>query len=72
MISSVGLDSPGSDAWLVTVNKLAGSHSAGHGHVARDNEDPRWRPPWPLTELAVTWPILQRGSDDRHHEPHGT
>jgi hypothetical protein len=26
MISSVGLDSPGSDAWLVTVHQLAGSH----------------------------------------------
>jgi len=26
MISSVGLNPPGSDAWLVTVNELAGSH----------------------------------------------
>jgi hypothetical protein len=74
MISSVGLNSSGSDAWLVTVNELAGRPNPLEPVTAtspRDVEDPRWRPPWPLTELAVTWLILQRGSDDKHHEPRG-
>ena len=72
MISSVGLNPPGSDAWLVTVSELAGKPhplepvTATSPVTLRTQVAAAMAPDGAGRHLAN----LQRGLIDRHHEPH--